>query len=127
MITPHLFRPLKLRALTLRNRAVISPMCQNAANGDGSLGDSHLVHLGQFALDGAGLIFVESTAVSPNARINEFDVGLWGNHQIGPLARVANFVHAQGAALGVQLGHAGRKAGADVLCNGGAPFPGDRL
>jgi 2,4-dienoyl-CoA reductase-like NADH-dependent reductase (Old Yellow Enzyme family) len=124
---PYLFRPLTIRSQTLRNRVVISPMCQNAAKPDGSLSDWHLVHLGQFALGGAALIFVESTAVSANGRINENDSGLWGDHQIGPLARVVAFVHAQGAALGVQIGHAGRKAGAAVLCDGGAPFPGDSL
>jgi 2,4-dienoyl-CoA reductase-like NADH-dependent reductase (Old Yellow Enzyme family) len=102
-------------------------MCQNAAHPDGSMNNWHLVHLGQFALGGAGLIFVESTAVDPHARINEFDVGLWDDDQIPPLRRVAEFVHAQGAALGVQLAHAGRKAGAAALCDGGAPLPPDEL
>jgi 2,4-dienoyl-CoA reductase-like NADH-dependent reductase (Old Yellow Enzyme family) len=124
---PHLFRPLMLRGLTLKNRVVISPMCQNAAGADGAMGDYHLVHLGQFALGGAGLVFVESTAVTPEARINEYDVGLWDDPQIAPLARVAAFLHARGTALGVQLAHAGRKAGAAVLCDGGAPFPADAL
>jgi 2,4-dienoyl-CoA reductase-like NADH-dependent reductase (Old Yellow Enzyme family) len=124
---PHLFRPFVLRELELKNRIVISPMCQNAAGADGAMCDYHLVHLGQFALGGAGLVFVESTAVTPEARINEYDVGLWSDHQIAPLARVAEFLHARGAALGVQLAHAGRKAGAAVLCDGGAPFPCDAL
>jgi 2,4-dienoyl-CoA reductase-like NADH-dependent reductase (Old Yellow Enzyme family) len=118
-----LFTPFSLRSLTLRNRVVISPMCQNAAEPDGSLGDWHFVHLGQFALGGAGLIFVESTAVAQYARINEFDVGLWNDSQIAPLARVARFVRSRGAALGVQLAHAGRKAGAFALCDGGEPLP----
>lgn len=119
---PTLFSPLTIRSLTLKNRVVISPMCQNAAEPDGSLGDWHFAHLGQFALGGAALVFVESTAVSPEARINDFDVGLWNDKHVGPLTRVANFIHSRGAAFGVQLGHAGRKAGAAILCEGGAPF-----
>lgn len=125
--TPRLFTPLTIRGITLRNRVVISPMCQNAALPDGSLGDWHLVHLGQFAMGGAGLVFVESTAVAEHARINEFDVGLWGDHQIAPMRRVAEFVQGRGAAFGVQIGHAGRKAGAAILCDGGAPLPPDQL
>lgn len=121
--TPHLFRPITIRSLTLKNRVVISPMCQDAAMPDGSMGDWHLVHLGQFAVGGAGLIFVESTAVAEHARINRSDLGLWGDHQIAPMRRVFDFVHAQGAAIGVQLAHAGRKAGAAVLADGGAPLP----
>jgi 2,4-dienoyl-CoA reductase-like NADH-dependent reductase (Old Yellow Enzyme family) len=121
--SPRLFSPLTIRSLTLKNRIVISPMCQNAADPDGSLGDWHFAHLGQFALGGAALVFVESTAVSPEARINDFDVGLWSDENIAPLTRVANFMHSRGAAFGVQLGHAGRKAGAAILCEGGAPFP----
>ncbi len=124
---PLLFSLLAIRSVTLKNRIVISPMCQNAAEADGSLGDWHLAHLGQFALGGAGLIFVESTAVAATARINDYDVGLWGDHQIAPLKRVADFVHGRRAALGVQLGHAGRKAGAAILCEGGAPFPAEQL
>ncbi|MCB1034136.1 MAG: NADH:flavin oxidoreductase/NADH oxidase [Acidobacteria bacterium] len=116
---PALFRPLKIRSLELRNRVAISPMCQNAAEPDGSLGDWHLVHLGQFALGGAGLVFVESTAVAQYARINEFDVGLWSDDHVAPLARVAQFVRSQGSALGVQLAHAGRK--------GSVHHPWDRM
>jgi 2,4-dienoyl-CoA reductase-like NADH-dependent reductase (Old Yellow Enzyme family) len=124
---PPLFTPLSIRSLTLKNRIVISPMCQNAAEADGSLGDWHLVHLGQFALGGAGLIFIESTAVAPEARINDYDVGLWSDHHVPALRRVAEFVHARNSALGIQLGHAGRKAGAAILCDGGAPFAAERL
>ncbi len=117
--SPLLFQPLKLRELTLTNRIVISPMCQHAAD-RGHATDWHLVHLGKFALGGAGLVLTESTAVDPRGRIGSADLGLWSNEHIAPLARVAAFVHAQGAAFGVQLGHAGRKAGSQPLWEGGA-------
>lgn len=127
---PHetrLFSSLQIRSLTLKNRIVISPMCQNAADREGCMTDWHLVHLGQFAIGGAGLVFAESTAVTEEGRINDFDVGLWGDHQIEPLKRVVDFVHAQSAAFGVQISHAGRKAGAEALCDGGQAFPPERL
>ena len=115
---PLLFQPLPLRGLTLRNRVVISPMMQHAAPG-GVATDWLLAHLGKFALGGAGLVFTESTAVSPEGRIGKDDLGLWDDAQVAPLARVVDFVHAQGAAIGVQLGHAGRKAGSEPLWEGG--------
>ncbi|MCW5652831.1 NADH:flavin oxidoreductase/NADH oxidase [Hydrogenophaga sp.] len=116
---PLLFQPLRLRELDLKNRIVISPMCQHAAE-RGAATDWHLVHLGKFALGGAGLVLTESTAVDPRGRIGSADLGLWSDMQIAPLARVAAFVQAQGAAFGVQLGHAGRKAGSQPLWEGGA-------
>lgn len=115
---PLLFTPLTLRGLTLRNRVVISPMMQHAAPG-GLATPWLLVHLGKFALGGAGLVFTESTAVSPVGRIGKDDLGLWDDAQVAPLAQVVDFVHAQGAAIGVQLGHAGRKAGSEPLWEGG--------
>lgn len=115
---PVLFQPLQLRGLTLRNRVVISPMMQHAAPG-GIATDWLLAHLGKFALGGAGLVFTESTAVSPGGRIGKDDLGLWDDAQVAPLARVVDFIHAQGAAIGVQLGHAGRKAGSEPLWEGG--------
>jgi len=114
-----LFQPLALRGLTLKNRVVISPMMQHAAP-DGIATDWHLVHLGKFALGGAGLIFTESTAVAPAGRIGKDDLGLWADEHIAPLKGIADFVHANGAAIGVQLGHAGRKAGSQALWEGGA-------
>lgn len=118
---PLLFTPLALRSLKLRNRVVISPMCQHAAE-DGCATDWHLVHLGKFALGGAGLILTESTAVSPHGRIGVCDLGLWSDHQIAPLRRVVDFAHAQGAPIGIQLAHAGRKAGSRALWEGGTAF-----
>ncbi len=116
---PWLFQPLQLRGLTLANRVVISPMCQHAAR-DGQAGPWHLVHLGKFALGGAGLILTESTAVDPRGRIGTADLGLWSDSQVAPLQAVVDFVHDNGAAIGVQLAHAGRKAGSQPLWEGGA-------
>ncbi len=122
-----LFSPLVIRSLPLKNRVVISPMCQHSAEPGGVAGDWHLVHLGKFALGGAGLVLVESTAVCESARIGERDVGLWGDHQIAPFRRITDFVHAHGGAIGVQLAHAGRKAGSDALWEGGRAFTPERL
>jgi len=124
--TPLLFRPIELRDLTLRNRIVISPMCQHAASG-GHATAWHMVHLGKFALGGAGLILTESTAVDPCGRIGTDDLGLWADSQIAPLREVVDFVHENGAAIGVQLAHAGRKAGSQPLWEGGAALDAARL
>ncbi len=105
----NLFSPLTLRGVTLRNRTVVSPMCQYSAVG-GVANDWHLVHLGRFALGGFGLVIVEATGVTPEGRISYGDTGLWDDGQIAPLRRIVDFVHAQGAAAGIQLAHAGRKA-----------------
>lgn len=115
----RLFEPLALRGLQLKNRIVISPMMQHAAPG-GLATAWHLVHLGKFALGGAGLVFTESTAVAPTGRIGANDLGLWADEQIAPLKTVVDFLHAHGAAVGVQIGHAGRKAGSEALWDGGA-------
>ena len=104
-----LFSPLRLNQLTLKNRVVVSPMCMYSAE-DGQANEFHLVHLGSFALGGAGLILTEAAAVLPEGRISPEDLGLWNDQQIGPLARVVDFVHQQGAHIGIQLAHAGRKA-----------------
>ncbi len=106
---PTLFTPLTIRGVTLANRFVVSPMCMYSAD-EGHLSDFHLVHLGQYALHGAGLTIVEATAVTANGRISPEDSGLWQDSQVAPLKRIADFVHSQGHKLGIQLGHAGRKA-----------------
>ncbi|RUR69495.1 NADH:flavin oxidoreductase/NADH oxidase [Variovorax guangxiensis] len=123
---PLLFQPLQLRGLTLANRVVISPMCQHAAE-RGHATPWHMVHLGKFALGGAGLILTESTAVDPRGRIGIADLGLWNDSQIAPLKAVVDFVHAQGSAIGVQLAHAGRKAGSEPLWEGGAALGDARM
>ncbi|MEV4423093.1 NADH:flavin oxidoreductase/NADH oxidase [Patulibacter sp. NPDC049589] len=106
---PHLFSPLTLRGLTLRNRIAVSPMCEYSAE-DGLANDWHLVHLGSRAVGGAGLVITEAAAVSPEGRISPQDLGLWNDEQVAPLRRITDFLHAQGAAAGIQLAHAGRKA-----------------
>lgn len=105
----RLFSPITLRDLTLRNRVWVAPMCQYSAV-DGVPNDWHLVHLGSFARGGAGLVLTEATAVSPEGRISPEDAGLWNDAQREAWTRIVAFVHGQGAAAGVQLAHAGRKA-----------------
>ena len=114
-----LLSPLTIRDVTLRNRIVMSPMCQYSAD-DGLANDWHLVHLGSRAAGGVGLVMVEATAVTAEGRITPKDMGIWGNQHVEPLARVARFVHSQGAIAGIQLAHAGRKASCDVPWLGGA-------
>ncbi len=116
---PHLFQPLTLRSITLRNRIGVSPMCQYSAQ-DGLANDWHFVHLGSRAIGGAGLVIVEATAVAPEGRITPGCLGLWGEKHIEPLARIAKFVKDHGAVAGIQIAHAGRKASADLPWKGGA-------
>ncbi|MFJ5952189.1 FAD-dependent monooxygenase [Streptomyces noursei] len=109
--TPPMFTPFRLRGLTLRNRVVVSPMDMYAADGDGTPGDFHLVHLGARALGGAGLVMTEMVCVSPEGRITPACTGLYAPQHERAWRRVTDFVHAQapGTAVGVQLGHSGRK------------------
>jgi 2,4-dienoyl-CoA reductase-like NADH-dependent reductase (Old Yellow Enzyme family) len=104
-----LFEPFALRGVHVSNRVVVSPMSQYRAQ-DGVANDWHLVHLGRFAMGGAGLVFCEATAVQRDGRRTHGDLGIWSDAQIEPLARVARFVEAEGAVAGIQLAHAGRKA-----------------
>jgi 2,4-dienoyl-CoA reductase-like NADH-dependent reductase (Old Yellow Enzyme family) len=118
----HLFSPLSLRSVALRNRIAVSPMCQYSADG-GRATDWHLVHLGSRAVGGAGLVIFEATAVEPEGRITHGDLGLWEDGQVEPLARVVRFVAAQGAVPCLQLAHAGRKASVRPPWEqGGAPL-----
>jgi 2,4-dienoyl-CoA reductase-like NADH-dependent reductase (Old Yellow Enzyme family) len=116
---PHLFSPLAVRSVTLRNRIGVSPMCQYSAT-DGVANDWHYVHLGSRAVGGAGLVIVEATAVAPEGRITPGCLGLWAEKHIEPLARIARFVKEHGAVAGIQIAHAGRKASADLPWRGGA-------
>jgi 2,4-dienoyl-CoA reductase-like NADH-dependent reductase (Old Yellow Enzyme family) len=113
----ELFSPYTLRGTTFRNRTVVSPMCQYSAV-HGRANDFHLVHLGRFALGGFGLVIVEATGVVPEGRISYGDVGLWEGGQIAPLRRIVDFLHAEGAAAGIQLAHAGRKAATPIWWRG---------
>lgn len=106
----ELFSPLTLRGTTLKNRIVMSPMCMYSAGEDGLATDFHLVHLGARATGGVGLILTEATAVEPRGRISVNDLGLWSDAQVEPLARVVRMCKSQGAAVGTQIAHAGRKA-----------------
>ncbi|HEU5081257.1 MAG TPA: NADH:flavin oxidoreductase/NADH oxidase [Opitutaceae bacterium] len=116
---PHLFDPLTIKSVTLRNRIGVSPMCMYSSE-DGAATDWHLVHLGSRATGGAGLVVAEATAVSPEGRISLGDAGLWAEKHMEPLARINRFVKAHGAVAGIQLAHAGRKASAARPWEGGA-------
>ncbi|MEP3435266.1 MAG: NADH:flavin oxidoreductase/NADH oxidase [Hoeflea sp.] len=107
---PHLFQPLSLRGISTRNRVVISPMCQYSAH-EGHIDDWHMVHLGRFAIGGAGIVFTEATAVQKQGRITHGCPGLWTDSQIPGHARIAQFALRNGAIPAIQLGHAGRKGG----------------
>src|ERR1035437_7116336 len=113
-----LFSSLSIKNITLKNRIVMSPMCQYSSV-DGFTNDWHLVHLGSRAVGGAGLISAEATAVSPEGRISPGDTGLWKDEHISGFSRIVNFIHQQGAIAGIQLAHAGRKASCAVPREGG--------
>ena len=113
-----LFSPLVIKDVVLKNRIVISPMCQYSAV-DGFANDWHLVHLGSRAVGGAALIIQEATAVSPEGRITPGDLGLYNDRQLEKLQRITKFISEQGAVAGIQLAHAGRKASCDLPWNGG--------
>src|SRR5689334_10398915 len=117
----HLFSPLALRSLTLRNRIVVSPMCQYLSE-DGFANDWHMVHLGSRAVGGAALVFTEAAAVLPEGRISPQDLGIWKDEQVEVLARIFHFIAEQGAVPGMQLAHAGRKASTSAPWKGGKPL-----
>ncbi|WQF85863.1 Putative NADH:flavin oxidoreductase/NADH oxidase, aldolase-type TIM barrel, NADPH dehydrogenase YqjM [Colletotrichum destructivum] len=104
-----LFSPLKLRGLTLQNRIIVSPMCQYSAD-DGHMTAWHKTHLQGFAVRGAGLVLTEVQAVVPEGRISPEDLGIWDDSHLGPAKEVIDFIHSQGGHIGIQIGHAGRKA-----------------
>ncbi|MEU4040542.1 bifunctional salicylyl-CoA 5-hydroxylase/oxidoreductase [Streptomyces antibioticus] len=117
--TPPMFTPFRMRGLTLRNRVVVSPMDMYSAT-DGLPGDFHLVHLGARALGGAGLVMTEMVCVSPEGRITPGCTGLYTAGQADAWRRITDFVHtaAPGAAIGVQLGHSGRKGSTKLMWEG---------
>lgn len=112
-----LFSPAAFRDLTLKNRVIVAPMCQYSAR-LGFANDWHLVHLGRFALGGFSLVIVEATGVTPEGRISYGCLGLWDDAQIAPLKRITEFLHQNGAAAGIQLAHAGRKASSPLPWRG---------
>ncbi|KAK6440422.1 NADH-dependent flavin oxidoreductase [Oleoguttula sp. CCFEE 5521] len=106
---PKLFRPLKLRGLTLQNRIMLSPLCQYSAP-DGHYTPWHAAHIGGIVSRGPGVSCIEATAVTANGRITPEDVGLWKDSQIEPIKKVVEFAHSQNQKIIIQLAHAGRKA-----------------
>jgi 2,4-dienoyl-CoA reductase-like NADH-dependent reductase (Old Yellow Enzyme family) len=117
-----LFDPLPQHDVTLRNRIVVSPMCQYSATH--GLPDAwHLVHLGSRAVGGAGAVLAEATAVTADGRISPADTGLWNDAQAAAWRPIARFIKAQGAVAGMQLAHAGRKASTRVPWEGHGPVP----
>lgn len=118
---PLLFTPLQLRGVTLKNRIVISPMCQYSSK-DGFAGDWHFVHLGKFALGGAGLVFTEAAAVEARGRITHGDLGIWADEHIPGLQRITQFLKAHGAMPAIQIAHAGRKASMQRPWHGNGPI-----
>ncbi|HEX7573890.1 MAG TPA: NADH:flavin oxidoreductase/NADH oxidase [Bacteroidota bacterium] len=113
-----LLTPLRIRGVVIRNRIAVSPMCQYSSS-EGMANDWHLVHLGSRAVGGAGLVFVEASAVTRDGRISPGDLGIWDDRQIEPLARIARFVSSMGSVPGIQLAHAGRKASTAPPFEGG--------
>lgn len=125
-----LFEPLTLRGLTIPNRAWLAPMCQYSAASagpeTGTANDWHFQHLAARAVGGAGLVLTEATAISPEGRISPNDLGIWNDRQARELRRITEFVAAQGAVPGIQLGHAGRKASTGAPWTGGAALGPDQ-
>lgn len=132
---PHLFEPFTIGGVTLRNRVMISPMCQYSAQ-DGMVNDWHRANYGRFAMGGAGLVMVEATSVNAQGMGTPGDLGLWTDEQAAALAVIARQIEALGAVPGIQLGHSGRKASAqrpwhgsgplteaDIVARGEAPWP----
>ena len=118
----NLFDPFPQRSLSLRNRLVVSPMCEYSAI-DGMPNDWHMVHLGSRAVGGAGAVIAEATAVSAQGRISPQDTGLWNDAQADAWQPIVRFIKSQGAVAGVQLAHAGRKASTLRPWEGHGPVP----
>jgi 2,4-dienoyl-CoA reductase-like NADH-dependent reductase (Old Yellow Enzyme family) len=118
----NLFDPFPQRSLTLRNRLVVSPMCEYSAT-DGVPNDWHMVHLGSRAVGGAALVIAEASAVSAQGRISPQDTGLWNQAQLQAWQPITRFIKAQGAIAGMQLAHAGRKASTLRPWDGHGPVP----
>src|SRR5687768_16226430 len=115
-----LFSPLTMRSVTLRNRIVVSPMCEYSSV-DGFANDWHVVHLGTRAVGGAGAVLTEAAAVTADGRISPADLGIYRDEHIEPLARIFRFIEERGAVPGMQLAHAGRKASTAEPWTGGGP------
>jgi 2,4-dienoyl-CoA reductase-like NADH-dependent reductase (Old Yellow Enzyme family) len=115
-----LFSPLRLREVELKNRIVVSPMCEYSAK-DGHPQAWHLVHLGSRAIGGAGLVFTEASAVEERGRISSADAGMYDDSHIATWRPIVEFIREHGAIPGMQLAHAGRKASTAPPWTGGKP------
>ncbi len=116
-----LFTPLNIKTISLKNRIVVSPMCQYSAQ-NGFANQWHLVHLGCRAIGGAGLIIQEATAVSPEGRITHQDLGIWSDDHIEKLSEITSFILSQNSVPGIQIAHAGRKASITPPWKGNIPI-----
>lgn len=121
---PALFRPLQLRGIMLRNRIMVSSMCQYSSE-DGFASDWHLVHLGSRAVGGASLVMAEATAVEARGRIAPEDLGIYKDEHVPMLSRITTFIKEQGAVPGIQLAHAGRKGSTYRPWSGSGELPVD--
>jgi 2,4-dienoyl-CoA reductase-like NADH-dependent reductase (Old Yellow Enzyme family) len=119
-----LFSPVTIRGVTLRNRVVVSPMCEYSSRA-GMANDWHFVHLGSRAIGGSGLILTEAAAVTEDGRISAADLGIYNDAHVEPLAHIFHFLEAHGAVPGMQLAHAGRKASTAEPWTGGGPVAPD--
>jgi 2,4-dienoyl-CoA reductase-like NADH-dependent reductase (Old Yellow Enzyme family) len=123
---PHLFEPITIKGITLRNRIGVPPMCMYSYE-NGMSNDWQVIHLGARAAGGAGLIIAEATAVEPRGRITPYDMGIWTDAHIEPLERVTRVIKNNGAVAGIQIAHAGRKASTNrPWVNGGKPILPDQ-
>ncbi|RYL94814.1 NADPH dehydrogenase NamA [Sporolactobacillus sp. THM7-4] len=118
-----LFQPINIKNLTLKNRIVMSPMCMySSENGDGKVIDWHTIHYTSRAIGGAGLVFLEATAILPEGRISEQDLGIWSDDQLPGLSKLVQLNHRYGSKIGIQLSHAGRKAQLEGTIFGPSPI-----
>ena len=124
---PMLFEPMKLRGLTLKNRLVVPPMVHYRCDPGHTCGAFHLVHLGRYALGGFGLVFVEVTAVEEVGLTNENDLGIWNDAQAESFKPLIAFMKRQGTAIGIQIGHGGRKASSQSAMQGMGPLTEENI
>ena len=124
-MSSKLFTPLTIKSITLKNRIVVSPMCQYSSV-DGFANDWHLVHLGSRAVGGASLLIAEATAVSAEGRISPEDLGIWKEEHIEKLKQITTFIESQKAVPGIQLSHAGRKSSTYPAWKGRGQVPMDQ-
>jgi len=118
---PHLFSPLAIRGVTLKNRIVLAPLCQFSSK-DGHVGDWHLVHLGKFAAGGFGTVMTEAAAIEPRGRISLGDIGIWSDDFIPGLKRITDFIRSEKAVPAIQIAHAGRKGARRRPWHGDGPL-----